>query len=577
MEQEQRNDQEQTETAEVTPKRGVSSTKRILCIIICLALLAAAILVWCKVWNGKGAQALSQKDLPAAADAFSKDFLFGGSAQAALIAQADEAFRRGAWEEAADRYAQLGEGGHDRWVDCIHQLSEQACEQGKYTAAVEYAEQIGEEKQDVWNRAKAALGQEAFDRKEYALAEELFAEAGELGKDGWADVQVAFGDEAFAAKEYVQAAAYYEKAGEKGSSLLANAYYEEGLRLIKVEQPEKAIEYLSKIGDESRAQQQIGLAQFMIAQNLFQAEKFDQAIEAAQAIENASLVDVPTFLQAAYYQYAKQQFAQDDLKKALEHFEKCPDNENAQTNAAILGSLVKENNTLAAARLAVTACEAGQTDVSLAAWRDTISKRLELYSTDDLNRDLRLEATKIVLAEALPFEQREELLKNSVPSGEFLGKFSQSDETYFVIESMDALYRGDYGELGTEPAGKCLIVIDRGYYTTRSYAVAMCLMRCLPPELIPGSLAEVEYVVLIQYDHTLAGRYRNGLTSAYREKGMVEMYQLPKKAKTYTSPTVQGDPPPQTISYYGLPPVSKTGGAPNMGEALFTALSRIYK
>ncbi len=586
MEQDIPHVEEQVETGKTREEKKPSLVKRIFCVVLGLALLAVSCFIWCKVWNGKGTRALESGDLSAAAEAYGKDFLLGGGAQAKLIRSTEDAYERGDYEQAAEGYAQLGESAREKWMACIHQLSIQACDMGEYAAAIAYAEQIGEEKRDVWYRSKAGLGSEAFAKQDYALAEQLFIEAGDAGADGWADVQLVYGDKAFAAKQYSEAAAYYEKAEEKGRELWSEACYREGKLLIQNGKPNEAIKCLKRIENETRAKQQIGLAQFMIAQDQASAGQYELAIRTAKDIQDGSLVDVPAFLEETYYKNALYQFSIGQLSSAMDNFRQCSHNEKASLSATILEKLLDEKDLLQAARLVAEAAKSESTDIAPDAWKDVILSLLPEYSDEDLDRDLGIETTKAVFAEPITFDQCKELLKDNVPKGEFYGSFSDQDKEYFRLKSLDALYQGDYGALGTQPSGKCLIVVcrtnvrdrtnaDNTAETKNDYAVSMDLMRCLPPELFPTSLSEVEYIVLLVYSHTFYGYYTL-LTEALQENGQVEVYQLPNKNRIFTTPNVKGDLPPQSFSYY-IPPQYKSGGAPDLSGSLTTALIRIHK
>ena len=616
MEQVNRPMEKQIETKAEPAKRRSSPVKWILCIVLVLAVLAAACFGWCRKWNATAARALETGDLSAAAEAYGKDFLLGGRAQAESIRSVEDAYARGDYGEAAEGYAHLGEGARGKWTDCIHQLSAQALDQGEYAAAVDYAEQIGEEKQDIWCRSKVGLGEAALAEKDYALAEELFLQAGKLGADGWIDVQVAYGDEAFAAKKYQEAAGYYEKAGDKGREgwvdaqiemgkaamddkqfmeaagyfekagdkgleMWSDAYYEEGKRLIGDEEPEKAIECLETIQTETRAKQQIGLAQLMIAESLLSSGEYADAISTADSIEDRTLADVSAFLEKAYYQYARYHFDKGNLAQAKSYFEKCTENETASVSAGILGKLLDEKDTVAAARMVVENAENKAVDIPLRKWKAVILSQLPEYSAKDLNADLSAEATRAVF-DPITVESSKALLRSNVPTGEFYGKFSDPKEDYFLIESLDALHRGDYGALGTKPAGKCIIVVRRmnvkkDEEKQYDYAVSMQLMRSLPAELLPSSLEEVEYVVLLMYGYSHYGKYIL-YTEALQEDGQLDMYQLPQKNRIYAMANVKGNLPPQSFSYYGyFPPSYKSGGVPDLGDALVAALEKIIK
>ena len=529
-------------------KKKRSAAKTALIIGGCVLLLAAAVVGWCGAWKAEGDKRLRNSNLPDARAAYEKDFLFGGNKTAAAIRKAEKAYHGGDYAAAAEYYDQFGEYGAERKTECIRRLALEAYDRGDYRSAAEYSEQIGEVGQELWTNSMLGLGEEAFSEKEYQ-----------------------------------KAAAYFEKAGEKGEKQWADAVYAEGMRLLAEGDAEGAIAYLQQIGDREDAKRQIGAAQMMLAQTLYERGDYERAISEVEAIEDRSLIETAAFLNDAYYRYGMQLFGQGQFEKALDAFRKCSDHAFAEANAEILEQILVHNDLYEATRLVLAYTDAAKTEIPLETWKSVIIPRLDAFSAVELNGNLKTGCIKALLNQTS--ELSRELLEQSVPQGEFVGSFEATTEDYFVLKSLDGLYDGAYGSLGTQPAGKALIVVCKAIGSwelqdkARPYSVALGLMNCLPVDLIPASLEEVEYIVLLTYGQTAEGYYdwAYGIR-ALREDGKVEVLHLPDGEKVFQSETVSGEKPPASISYNMFDaPKYRSGGAPNMGEELFNALSAIRK
>ena len=82
------------------------------------------------------------------------------------------------------------------------------------------------------------------------------------------------------------------------------------------------------------------------------------------------------------------------------------------------------------------------------------------------------------------------------------------------------------------------------------YAVELWRMDDLYADLYPADLSEVEYIIMVEYDYTDAGKYRRTFSSGdnsiedifdfLRFKGRVVLTQLSNGKALFTSPWVNG-------------------------------------
>lgn len=550
------------------------------------AALIVAMVVWCAVWKTVGDKYIKESDFVSAQNAYRKDFLFGGLTTAKTIRTAEENFANGNYAVAAAYYEGFGVYGKKNQNDCIRELATEAYKNRQYQLAIDYTEQIGEAGGALWIDSVIGLGEEAFSEKRYIDAAGYFKKAGDLGNERWEDVQLVLGNEAYTSKDYVLAIDYYEKAGSKGKESWSDAVFEEGLRLISVNDPENAIELFNKIKDQKRAKQQIGIAAMMSAQHLYDTNQFKEAIQKVETIEDTTLIHTEDFLNDAYYQYAIQQFRWGNYSGAFQSFKKTS-HECAAVNEEILEMILQQKDYYSAAQKAIESVAESKTEIEIDSWRRAIIDRLGSYSVVDLNMNLRNDATRALFRDEIDdLSTLKESFEKNVPSDEFVGSFETSNNDYFIIQSMDALYNGEYGTIGSNPNGKALIVVCRSIGSRDSsddaqpYAVALKLMKSLPSRLYPASLEEVEYLIMISYGYVQQGVYGFGFPNilALQETGRIETFRLPRKNRIYNSPTVYGSQPPESVSYNMFaPPDYKSGGAPNMGEVLYNAVLKIYK
>ena len=545
-----------------------------------LLAIAMAILVWCIVWKSVGNKYFNESDFSRAESALSKDFLHGGRKLADSIHEAESNYAAGSYLTASRYYESFGEPGQEKWKECILLYSAESYKRGDYERAATYAEKAGDSGKEIWTKSIVALGEEAFQKGDYTNALAYFEQAGEAGEDGWKAVQIALGDDAYAAGDYAAAMEYYRKAGDAAKEKLADAIYAEGVKLISENKPEDALKCLNEIKEEERAKQQIGVAEMMLVRELYDKGLYSDAIEKVTSIEDTTLLDVDSFLSDVYYQYGMQLFKKSKYAEAMEAFQKT-DHPSAAANVEII-ELFLNGDYYQAATAAIRYTEENQTEINFSAWKSMIRTKTNMYSQTDLDQNIRYGCVEVLLADRNNEDARKLYFTRNVPSGEFIGSFEKTDSDYFIIQSLDELYNNAYGTIGAKPDGKVLIVICRAIGpwedkdTARPYAISFKLMQYLPKELYPTSLEDVEYIVLMTYDKTKTGYYDYNKLDAYKEFAKVEVFKLPGRGKIHSSSTVYGDNPPTWISYsMSNPPKYKSGGAPDMSDALYKAIQKL--
>lgn len=352
-------------------------------------------------------------------------------------------------------------------------------------------------------------------------------------------------EECFAAGRYAEAAAYYQKLGDEGHAQWAECIHRLSVEACKNGAQDEAITYAEQLCEDSG--------------DNWKAAALGHAGDAAA--------------QGAYplvCHYAMRLFRHAEYTDALKLFRLCGGEQNADANAAVLDALLNERDCILAATLAKEAVDNGKTEISADDWKAIVTGFLP-EASDDLNEILTTDAVEVVFREGMPPSEREQLLKNSVPTGDLIEGFTGRESGYFVIESADALRGGLYGRIGTQPNGKVLIVVKRSS-TENACAVSRRLMKALPLSLYPQALDEVEYLVLLSYGKTLRGNYTGkGMVSAYQEYASVTVTRIGDGSVVYSSPRIDGKEPPKSIDYTTRPSWV-SGGAPDMGEELCRAL-----
>lgn len=410
---------------------------------------------------------------------------------------------------------------------------------------------------------------------EYAAAMKYYDRDFLFSAGKFTEASILAGEDAFSKKNYSEAIKYFESAGESARTRWADAVYEQALVYLNSKDFDKSLEYLNKISDETRAQEQIGVATLEKAKQQYADGNTEEALKTAEGIKNTKYADVTAFFDTVYSETAKEYFLQGDYQSALADYQKCVENSAAKTNSEILTELI-EKRYMEAAALADASIVGGSTDISRDEWAEAFDECIGSAIRDDINAVLTGEAAKMIVAGSSVFGSDGALERfiDEAPSGDMVGSYSKSSENEFLIGNLNELY----DKCGKNPAGKILIIAQRHDYpdNEESQAVLLNMMRLLPKEYFPSTLDEVEYIILVDYKYIKNGSYENGLTVALRENAKVKVLRAKDRYQVYTSDTLNGDNSPDMIRYI-IPPLWWSGGAPNMGKQIYNAAASVIK
>lgn len=392
------------------------------------------------------------------------------------------------------------------------------------------------------------------------------------------------GEEAFSAQNYEEAMSYFASAGEAGKERWTDAVYEQGVVLLQNKDPDKALELLNKISDETRAQEQIGAAYLAIAQQQYADGDAETAIETAQRIQNTKYADVTAFFDMVYHDSGNELFDWLEYQDAKEAYEKCEKDPVAKVNAEILGELIAGNH-YAAAVLTDASVVSGSTNLSREQWAAAFENIIGPPRGVALDAVLTGELAKKIVTGERDLEDAEgkDAFIGKAPKGKMVGSYSDSSDKHFFVSDLDELY----DQCGADPNGKILIVTQRHAYSSQetSQAVSLDLMRLLPAENYPSRSDEVEYIVFVDYGYRKDGYYPSGNlwergTDALQEYAEVKVLRASDGKQLYMSQRIYGDPSPDSImvsknyssTSYDMPAWA-SGGAPDMGEKIYSAVS----
>lgn len=144
------------------------------------------------------------------------------------------------------------------------------------------------------------------------------------------------------------------------------------------------------------------------------------------------------------------------------------------------------------------------------------------------------------------------------------------DQQYMRLNAPEGEFTSQFGKAAN---GKALVYIAPRYGKDEEQ-LKLGLTAALPEELLPSSLEEVEYVVVLSYTTKVVGTYSN---NGAAEKVLLEVsvvhYPEGEVLKTY--PTIEGEDPPSTISITKGETQGRTGKAPG-GPAMAPVIAEAF-
>ena len=295
-----------------------------------------------------------------------------------------------------------------------------------------------------------------------------------------------------------------------------------------------------------------------------------------------------------FFEMGVEAVKQKDLFAAIECFENCS-NAEAQDYLRVL-KLVAGGYYYEAAEEALTVVEKYPSDIYQFYWENIIKDAARVLITIR-DPDARLKAEKAVVmldeyrstvGDGLTAEDLSNWDLGITLGSQVIGEIDASEYLYPIdsksLQELSAMCAG-------APTGKVLAVRQQYDYPKgeASFAIDFRLMRYLPIEKYPESLSEVEYVVVVTYDHKSVGNYQvtsestwsNGSTTqnTYDVVGLqifahIETIALPSQRTVYTSNNIYGG---KDIVALGGTTEWKCGSAPEIGEYILKALNAAMK
>ncbi len=417
-------------------------------------------------------------------------------------------------------------------------------------------------------------GNQAMKNENYLAAISAFGKDPLFSKNDLPQAMAAAAEEAFSAGNYAEAAEWFLKLGEDCQARYSDSLYEQAKELIKSKDYTAALDVLSKISTEKRAAEQIGVAQLAIAEDQYKHGKTDEAIQTAKSIQDTTYANVTGFLNKVYSETAFQCLDAENLSGAISAFQKCSGMAEAEINAFILEKIEKKEY-VSAAKDAKVAVDAGTTTITRKEWQtyfDSFMSEPSLF--DEADPRLAYTAAKKIIGDPIDFNDPAiaTSYEKLFDCGDMIDRNYFDMETDITLKSMNDLY----AQCGTAADGKILVVIRTRNFSDKAtnQLVSLAAMENLPAEFYPSSLAEVEYIAIVDYNYSRHGSYTKGTVGA-KENGKVEVLRMPDKKQVSVSKSRKGSSPPSSFYYYVAPPEWKSGGAPNMGKDLYNALLKL--
>ena len=387
---------------------------------------------------------------------------------------------------------------------------------------------------------------------------------------GWCIIMHLNGNKCMVNNDFDGAITYYQSdflfGRKKHLEAKTGKLMQDGEIAFQAGQYEEAIECFRAAEDTGK--DRLNDALYELAKKKLEKDQVNEAID----LFAQTTYDSTTLLDAYFHEKGNAYFNSQKYTEAKETYGKCIDDSIAKENAAILEQVLNHDFYNAALRTD-EALRNDKSDISRNDWylcfaciTDSLEK-MEEAVTGEL-------AKTIVSGEKREFKDLSEVLSRKLPKQIMLDKGTEYLNGY-KVESLDELYQA----CGEAPAGKYLILLE----LKNQYTLAREIMRCLPADMLPASLEEVEYIVLLEYDYNKTGAYYDqfGLpcTNAIRESARVTVLRMPGQKRVYQSHWFYGEKPPSSISVpmFGKRPAYYSLGAPAMGGELYKAIDSVLK
>ena len=144
------------------------------------------------------------------------------------------------------------------------------------------------------------------------------------------------------------------------------------------------------------------------------------------------------------------------------------------------------------------------------------------------------------------------------------------DQQYMLLNAPAGEFISHFG---TAANGKALVYIAPRYGKEEEQ-IKLGLTAALPEALLPSSLEEVEYAVVLRYTTKVVGTYTNN-GEAMKVLLEVSVVHYPDGNVLKTYPAIEGDDPPTTISTTAGDTQGKTGSDPD-GAAIAPVIAEAF-
>lgn len=420
------------------------------------------------------------------------------------------------------------------WCGFNHLSGSRQMQNGAYTAAASAYHRDFLFGRSAYHEAIRAAAQEAWDAGDFNTAAELSQNLGKDAQELWEDILV-------------------EQLG----------------RAYATDRSEDVQSLLEQIKDADRIPVLQDRGHLRAAELLLTEGKAQEAIDFAGEILDPANADPSALLAEAYPLLAEQCMDNGDLAGAVEAFQAVSDSSSAQKALEILAAAEAEDYVSAVERM-TAAAQDGSTDLTEERWTQCLDSLMAQTSAPDLNAALNRSAAKSLLhgTESFTAEAFQQLFEVSP----MISKSTFDPEQEISFSSRDTLFAQCRGS----DSGKILVLVETHDFSTKAIHLmpSLAATALLPQEFQPASLSEVSHILIVSYDYIQTGSYTKG-TKACRETGTILHFVTPNTVNISGGALEYGPMAPNTMTYSGALPDWYSGGAPNMGKALFDALNKL--
>ena len=291
--------------------------------------------------------------------------------------------------------------------------------------------------------------------------------------------------------------------------------------------------------------------------------------------------DTATFYERLYTKRANRFLLAGKYEEALNCYQKL----SIKPDDAHILETYEQGAYIQMARLAKKATEQNTSLLDEKRWIKLLSDVEKNMDSGDVETYLKMEAALAVFREAEQMDSLGQLMEERYSDWWYpwsLNKFQEksSNSVLGIPASMEEVLSA----CATAPAGKILVVYQQDYYPDRTpvYAVDYDMMRLLPVQYVPESLAEVEYVIWVVSSYNDLGNYWQQNTATGEGKmvrglqltGLVKCLQMPGETELYRSQPVLGD---RRLSVYYTDEDWASGTGPLLSDVLAKAFDKIPK